>query len=306
MEKLILKNVIGSPETASKIPQELIDALHSLTFPIGQRIPSNWQPPEGYTLEKITSNDVPIERLIPKNNYNGKVVLFFHGGAYVCPLLDNMRQLAVFISEFTGGTEVVNIDYRIAPTYRYPAALEDCITAYQYLLNIGYSNDDILFMGESAGGGLALAVTLYLKDHSIPLPKAIIAISPCTELSNDIAPSRRLNYEKDFIAGKYGTSISEQNIKQDYRGDTDFRTPYLSPLYGDYTNFPPLLLQVGTDEILYDDSLRVYEKAKATGCEVTFSSYYGMCHCFQEVAFDLPESKLAWAEIKEFMAKYFL
>lgn len=304
MESLNLRNVIGSAETATPITKEMLGPLATLDFPLGQRCPSNWCPPVGYTLEKATVKDVPIERLIPENGSNGKAILMLHGGAYVWPLMDSNRELAVVLSQLTQGAEVVNVDYRIAPTYVYPAALEDCVIAYKALLDLGYKGEDILLIGESAGGGLVLALTLYLKDHSLPLPKGIIAISPWTEL-NDIAPSHRINYTKDIILGQNGCSIATQGKKQFYRANTDYRTPYLSPLHGDYSNFPVLLVQVGTYEMLYDDATRVVEKAEKAGVDVTFSSYYGMFHCFQEILPELPESKLAWAEIKRFINQYF-
>lgn len=305
MESLNLRNVVGCAETASVITQDMLGPMFEINVPLGQKVPSNWMPPKGYTLEKVTINNVPIERLIPEGGSNGKAVLMFHGGGYVWPLMDLNRYLAVTFSQLTQGAEVVNVDYRVAPTDRYPAALKDCVTAYKALLDFGYKGEDVLLMGESAGGGLVLAVTLYLKDHHLPLPKALIAISPWTELAAK-APSHHINYEKDIILGKNGCAIANQGVKQDYRGTTDFKTPYLSPLYGDYTNFPPLLIQVGTYEMLYDDSTRVVEKAEKAGVNVTFSSYYGMFHCFQEVLPELPESKLAWKEITNFINKYFI
>lgn len=305
METLNLKNVIGCAETASVITPDMLAPLMAIDIPLGQLLPSNWVPPKGYILKKCLIGHVPVERLIPEGSSNGKAVLMLHGGAFVWPLMDSNRELAVIFSQLTQGSEVINVDYRLAPTNPYPAALEDCVTAYEYLLELGYTGENILLMGESAGGNLVLALTLYLKDHKLPLPQGIISLSPITELSNDIAPSRRINFEKDLLLGKNGCAISDQNTKQDYRGTTDYRTPYVSPLYGDYTNFPPLLLQVGTYEMLYDDSVRVAEKAEKAGVDVTFSSYYGMFHCFQEIFPQLPESKLAWTEISDFIKYHF-
>lgn len=304
METLELKNVIGSEKTATVITREMLSPLLSLNLPIGQRFPSNWLPPEGYTLEKATVNNVPLERLKPELGYNGKVILMLHGGAYVWPLLDNNRELAVIFSQLAKGAEVVNVDYRVAPTHPYPAAFEDCVAAYKALLGFGYTSENILLMGESAGGGLVLSVALYLKEHQLPLPKGIISLSPSAEIHN-LAPSHRINYSKDLILGENGCPLSDQIQKQDYRGTTDYKTPYLSPIYGDYTNFPDLLIQAGTYEMLYDDSRRVAEKAEKAGCHVTFSSYYGMCHCFQEILPDIPESKAAWTQIQQFINQCF-
>ncbi|WP_054738769.1 alpha/beta hydrolase [Cellulosilyticum ruminicola] len=300
MKNLNLQNVVGTLETATPITNQMLSEFFKLCSAPIEKITSNWLPPEGYTLEKVTINNVPIERLIPEKGKNGKVILMLHGGAYIWPLLDTNRNLAVLFSQLGNNAEVINVDYRIAPKYVYPAALEDCITAYTYLLDSGYTGDDILLTGESAGGGLVLALTLYLKDHNLPLPKGVIALSPWTEVNNT-SLSHTLNAKNDIIIGKQEYPLAQQVYKTLYRANTDFKTPYLSPLYGDYSNFPNLLIQVGTYEMLYDDSQRVAEKAIAAGCSVTFSSYFGMCHCFQELLPNLPESKLAWEEIKTFI-----
>ena len=296
MQELILTNVVGSAKTATQLSKEMLGPLLKFPFPIGHFVPSNWQPPTGYTLEKLIVNEVPIERLLPEGGGNGKVILYFHGGGYVAPLLNNSRIEAIHLSQLAHGCEVINVDYRVAPTFTYPAALEDCVTAYEAVLDLGYKGEDILFYGDSAGGGLVLAVTLYLKDHNMPLPKGCIALSPWTEVDAN-ADSHFINQEKDLLLGKEGCSLAIEARVPSYRGNTDFKTPYLSPLYGDYTNFPTTLIQVGTYEVLYDDSRRVYEKAIAAGCDMRLSAYYGMFHCFQSAVRDIPESQMAWKEI---------
>ena len=146
MEEIIFKNVIGCAETATPISQELFDLLHTISFPIGQRIPSNWEAPTGFTLKKLTLGELPIEHIIPEQKHEGKIILKIHGGGYVWPLMDNYRESTVLLSQLTG-YEVVNVDYRLAPTHRYPAALEDCLASYKYLLDLGYTGDDILLIG---------------------------------------------------------------------------------------------------------------------------------------------------------------
>lgn len=302
--ELYVKNVIGNEETASKLTSEMIGPLLTLSIPIGKRITSSWKPKEGYVLEKAEVAGVPIERLTPAGGGNGKAIFILHGGGYVWPLMDSSRESAIMYSQFTDGAEVINVDYRVAPTDLYPAALEDCVVAYKWILEQGYNGEDILLIGESAGGGLVLALPLYLKDHGIEVPKACVAISPWGDV-DDKSPSRQINYDKDLLLGAKGCKIADQVQKHDYAGDWDLKTPYLSPVYGDYTDFPDLLIQAGTFEVLYDDSVRVYEKAKAAGVNVTLSSYYGMSHCFQGIFPEIPESKMAWEEIRNFMRMAF-
>ena len=302
--ELYVKNVIGNEETASKVTREMLGPLATLKLPLGKRISSSWQPKKGYTLDKIEVEGVPIERTTPENGGNGKVVLILHGGGYVWPLMDSSREGAIMYCEFTDGAQVINVDYRVAPTDLYPAALEDCVVAYKWILEQGYKGKDILLIGESAGGGLVLALPLYLRDHGIETPKACIALSPWADV-DDKSPSRQINIEKDVLLGRGGCTIADQVQKHDYSGDWDLKTPYLSPYYGDYTDFPDLLLQAGTFEVLYDDSVKVYEKALAAGVNVKLSSYYGMSHCFQALFPEIPESKMAWKEIRDFMREAF-
>lgn len=304
MGTLYLRNVIGDEERASKPTAQSLGALLRISLPWGKRISSSWKPPEGYILQKEEIQGVPIERITPKTGGNGKVVLILHGGGYVWPLLDASREAAIIYSQYIDGAEAINVDYRIAPINVYPAALEDCIVTYKWLLNQGYEGKDILIIGESAGGGLALALPLYLKDHGLALPQGVIVLSPWGDL-DDKSPSRTINLERDLLLGKYGGTMACQVQKHDYAGTCDLKTPYLSPVYGDYKGFPNLLIQAGTYEVLYDDSVRVYEKALADGVNVKLSSYYGMSHCFQEILPDLPESQLAWQEIKNFMRMCF-
>ncbi len=300
--ELYLKNVIGNEETSSKPTSEMVGPLRYVKLELGRRISSSWKPPEGYILEKLVVDEVPIERITPATGGNGKVVLILHGGGYVWPLMDSSREGAILYCQYTDGAEVINVDYRTAPTHVYPAALEDCVTAYKWLLEQGYSGEDILLIGESAGGGLVLALPLYLKDNGLPLPKGVVAISPWGDI-DDTSPSRQINLDKDLILGSQGLTVANQVQKHDYAGDWDLKIPYLSPVYGDYTNFPDLLIQVGTFEVLYDDSVRVYEKAREAGVNVKLSSYYGMSHCFQQVFPECPESIKAWEEIRNFMRK---
>lgn len=307
MEELTFMNVRGSEETVTPIDKAKWQAIFKqVNTPLGVKMPSNWQPPEGLKLEKFKVDEAEIEHISSANGEkNNKVILNIHGGGYVMPLNDSLRSVSVKYLNYAPGAEVYNVEYRIGPTDKHPAALEDCISAYKWLIEQGYKGEDIILTGESAGGGLILALTLYLKDHNMPLPKGVLAISPWADLEFT-TPSRTVNFKNDLLLGEGGyENIYAQIQKSDYAGDSDLKDPYLSPLYGDYKGFPSLLIQVGTYEVLYDDSVSVAKKAEAAGVDVKLTSYYGMSHCFQQLFPQFAESKAAWEEIGEFIKKCF-
>lgn len=278
---------------------KLLDAV-----PYGERIESNWNAPEGYKFEKFEVSAVPIEHIIPISKKTDKIVLQLHGGGYVVPLIDCYRDCAIEYSKMAGDAEVFSIDYRVAPTNMYPSALDDAVEVYKYLLNNGYDNNKIIIVGDSAGGNLVLSLTLYLKDNNIDLPKAVIAISPWADLEYN-ASSRRYNKERDLILGSKGLKMRSEVVHPRYIEEKDIKNPYISPIYGDYTGFPDLLVQVGSYEVLLDDSKQVISNAKLAGVNVSFTVYKGMSHDFQLLLPKLDESKEAWQEMSNFIKKIF-
>lgn len=285
------------------LQRELIKPFIEATniLPYGQRIPSTWQPPESFSYEKVDLDGPIIGCLIPKEKKTETVMLHLHGGAYALALVDPYREGSVQYSQIAGGATVINVDYRTAPTNTYPAALEDGVKAYKWALEQGYKNENIIFIGDSAGGNLVLAVTLYLRDHHMPLPKAVIAISPWANLEFD-SPSRDRNIDKDVVIGNNASKILEEVKVPSYVGKDDIKNPYISPVNGDYTGFPPLLIQNGSHEILLDDGVTVYNKAKQAGVQVKQTIYEGMSHDFQLLLPTLEESAEAWKEMAEFIS----
>lgn len=173
----------------------------------------------------------------------------------------------------------------------------DAYEAYLWLLENGWKGEQILLAGDSAGGGLAIALCHYLKDQGQELPCGIIALSPWTDLTAR-GESYDTNYERDPLFGNTRDSIL---YNKDYVGENDSKNAYISPLFGDFGEFPPMLLQVGSYEMLLSDSVEVARKARAQGVNVRLSIYEGMFHVFQKAAKMLPESKRAWAEIGRFI-----
>jgi monoterpene epsilon-lactone hydrolase len=257
-----------------------------------------WKCPSGYLYEKIEFENLVMEYLKPEEKSSGKVILQLHGGGYIGPMKNVYRRFAVNYSELCKGVDVLTIDYRVAPEEPFPAALEDAVTAYEWLVEEkNYESKNIMVVGDSAGGGLALALCLYLKDNRISLPAGIVVMSPWNDLTNS-GTSYIENYEIDPLFGKTTNNMLYNSA---YIGENDPHNPYISPIYGDFTEFPPMLMQVGTHEVLLSDTLTVAEKAKKQKVKVKLSIYEGMFHVFQMAGDLIPESKAAWKEVGSFI-----
>jgi len=260
----------------------------------------NYHWPKGYSAITLTYKTAKMELLTKKNHRSDHIILQLHGGAYVSGYNDMYRRSALKYHRISGGVDVISLDYRLGPKNPYPAALEDAIAAYEYLRNIGYRPNNIIFVGDSAGGGLVLALSLYLRDHNIPLPKALITMSAWTDLAGE-GESYLRNYTLDPMLG-VGT---KPLVVRDYTGDHDLHDPYISPAYGDFHHFVPMMMHVGSYEMLESDTLTVAKKASIAGSEVSVSIYRGMFHVFQ-LAFGLiPEANKAWREIGDFIRGQF-
>lgn len=252
--------------------------------------------PDHLEAERIHMDNFEMEKLTWKDSTSRWVVLHLHGGGYVGAMRKHYKQMAGLYSEVGGGATVITVDYRVAPEYTFPAALEDALEAYEWILDQGYSNDQIILAGDSAGGGLAMALVHALKASWRKLPAGIVAMSPWTDVTCS-GSSYKDNYEIDPV---FGNERSELVFENPYVGDADPRDPRISPLFGDFYGFPPMLIQVGTDEMLLSDSISVAEKAKSAGVKVRLSVYNGMFHVFQMAGTIMDESKQAWAEVKRF------
>ena len=257
-----------------------------------------WKCPDMFTMTTIEMEHFTMEWLELKENPNKqKVILQLHGGGYIGAMRNAYHMFAGLYNEVSKGMSVLTIDYRVAPENPYPAALEDAVSAYQWLLDQGWFAEDIIVAGDSAGGGLAMALCHYLKDYGIQLPCGIVAMSPWTDLMAS-GESYDTNYERDPLFGNTRDSLI---YNKDYVGDHDPMDAYISPLYGDFRGFPPMLIQVGSYEMLLSDSVSVASKARHQGVKVRLSIYDGMFHIFQMAAKMLPESRKAWAEIGKFI-----
>ena len=289
-----------------KVVRELIARFTSDNL-IGRKIKSgelrkklvepSWKCPEHYTMKVIHMKNCQAELLEAEFPNNSQIVLQLHGGGYIGAMRNAYRSFAGLYSELGKGIPVLTVDYRVAPEHPYPAALEDAITAYNWLLEQGWQEKEIVLAGDSAGGGLAMCLCMYLKKQNRPLPGGIIAMSPWTDLTAS-GESYVENYERDPLFGNTRDSLI---YNKDYVQREDVTNPFISPLFGSFKGFPPMLIQVGSYEMLLSDSVSVARKAKEQGVKVRLSIYEEMFHVFQMAMLLLPESKKAWAEAGKFL-----
>jgi epsilon-lactone hydrolase len=247
--------------------------------------------PEGLAAEWIHpagSADLPG----PKD----KAIFYTHGGGYVSGNCEDHRMhVAKFVRD--AGVGALLYDYRLAPEHPFPAAMEDTLTAYRWLLEQGVRPENLLIAGESAGGGLCLASLLAIRDEGLPLPAAGVALSPWTDLKCS-GSSYRTNAMRDI------STLGSWDVWGSYYvGENDPGMPWISPLYGDLHGLPPVMIQVGDHEILLDDALRFAEKARAAGVEVSLHVWEGMVHCFPLLAPLFPEATQAWEETIAYIQK---
>ena len=288
----------------------LADLLSHLTndLQIGKKIKSGelrkrlkeppWIVPDCFNMTHIELKNFSMKLLSLKENPSqDHVILQLHGGGYMGAVRNAYYVFAGLYNEVSHGCNVLTPDYRVAPEHPYPAALEDAVASYQWLLDKGYYGEQIIVAGDSAGGGLAMALCMYLKDHHMPMPGGVVAMSPWTDLTAS-GESYETNYERDPLFGNTTDSLIYVN---DYAGDHDKMDCYISPLFGDFRGFPPMLIQVGSLEMLLSDSVSVAAKAREQGIRVRLSIYEGMFHVFQMAYLNIPESKKAWAEVGKFI-----
>jgi acetyl esterase/lipase len=224
------------------------------------------------------------------------VILYLHGGCYGMGSVETHRELMTRIA-IASSMKLIGINYRLAPANPFPAAVEDAAAAYRWLLEQGMQR--IVIAGDSAGAGLELAMTLKMRDEAVPIPAAIACISPWVDLAltGDSMESRAA---EDPIVS-HGMLSGWAKL---YLGNNDLRTPLASPLYADLRGLPPLLIQVGSAEVLLDDATRLSEKASAAGVEARLEVWPEMIHVWHSFAAVLAEGREAIAGIGRFLREH--
>lgn len=247
---------------------------------------------EGVAVERTDAGGVPAEWI---GTGDGPVVVYVHGGGYCIGSLDSHRSMLTHLASAIDG-RVLAVHYRLAPEHPFPAALDDVCAAYRWALDQGVESDRAVIGGDSAGGGLTLATLVALRDAGDPLPAAGVCLSPWADLTQsgatiaekaDVDPMVRAEDLHRWAAA--------------YAGDADFASPSISPLFADLSGLPPLLVEVGTAEILLDDARRVAARARAAGVDI--STYEGpdLIHVWHFFAGAVPEANEGIERVARFV-----
>lgn len=250
--------------------------------------------PPNITQEAAVIDGVSVEWYRPKKPSETGLILYLHGGAFVYTAASSQQQTIFSLIE-NSGLNLISVNYRLAPEYPYPAGLMDALVVYKALIKQGYNPKEIAVAGDSAGGGLSLSLVASLKLKSEPLPGALVLMSPWTDLTFT-GKSHQTNASVEAV-------LTTEDLKRhadSYIGHDSGENPLISPLYADFTEFPPMLIHVGDEEILLDDALMVAEKAQAQGVEVRIKVFDGMFHVFSAATF-LPEGKTSMEEIGRYI-----
>ena len=272
-----------------EMPMRILKALHSATAPgdmtsaelekqrrsqelLGQlAAPMSGLSWEEFSLSGMKAAWMRLER--PHRHV--RCVLYCHGGGYTSGNLGYSRVLASKLVRSTG-LDTLSFEYRLAPEHPYPAALEDAFRAWDHLMYLGYGAKDVVLAGDSAGGNMALVLCLALRRAGRMLPGALLLMSPWTDMTASGA-----SYSERAEADPILTNEYIQAVREAYAPGADYSRPEFSPLFGDFSAFPPALIQVGTHEILYSDSERLAERMKAAGCYCRLEVWENMWHVFQ-------------------------
>jgi monoterpene epsilon-lactone hydrolase len=241
-------------------------------------------PPSHIKMREPHGQYIQGEWLYSESSSPGRVILYLHGGGYFFCSPKTHRAITADLADLTQ-SNVLALRYRLAPEHPYPAALEDAVKAYRWLLEMGYSPNAISIAGDSAGGGLALALLVYLKDHHIPQPCSCVCFSPWTDLA---VTGLSLDHNDHRCLMFSGEGIRRARML--YLGKADPYNPWISPLYADLSGLPPLLIHVSDNEVLLDDSTRLAEKARRSGVDVELKIWQDLPHVWQLFKLSLPES----------------
>jgi len=250
--------------------------------------------PKTVRIESARINQISVEWIIPDNYIGDVVIMYMHGGAYCAGSLNTHRAFLGRLA-LACGCKVLNIDYRLAPENPFPAALDDVFAAYNYLMKT-FPERKIVFAGDSAGGGLSIALAMKLRDEKIALPAACVLMAPWVDLSCDNATYQSV--------GKKDVLLNQKRLKQNarmYAGPEDIRHSYISPVYGNLSGLPPVLIQVGTHDMLLGEAQLLAERLESAGTAVTFEVWPKMMHGWQVLGNLIPESRWAIQKIAEFI-----
>jgi epsilon-lactone hydrolase len=273
-------------------PAPTIEALRRRYGRLGRLAPP---PPRGTQVKQLELDGVRAVSIATGASRPDRHILYLHGGGHVSGSPAVYRDFTWRLAGAARARALMTY-HRLAPEHPYPAAIEDAVNAYRALIAGGVDPRAIALMGESAGGGLVLGTLLKLRDEGTPLPAAAVTISPWTDLA-----LTGKSYQQNAQADPMLDGAEAARMASYYLGDADPRTPYASPIYGDPTGLPPTLIQVGSDEVLLDDSVGMAERMRAAGCEVELEVWPRMPHAWHLWARVMPEARDAITRIGAFV-----
>lgn len=288
-----------------KLNSDLRDAWladPNYTFDDMRKIFEDWlgqfEIPAGTEVTPVDCDGVPCLWIDTPDVAKDRVAIHFHSGGYMMGSAHGYRSFGGFLSRATG-CRVLMVDYRLAPESPFPAAVEDAMTVYKWLLKSGIDPAKTLIAGDSAGGGLALITLQVIRDEGLPLPAAGVSISPFADFAHS-GESRTINADRDPLV----TMDLIANLGAVYCGERDPKDPRISPLYGNWTGLPPLLIFAGEIEMLRDDGKLCAEAARKAGVDATYVEGEGMAHIWTVYADRLPEAREALTQIGAFAQQH--
>ncbi|MCX6028393.1 MAG: alpha/beta hydrolase [Chloroflexi bacterium] len=286
---------------------EALDFLHKNAVPLGASVAERRAILDdrvrglpalpGIHVEPVTADGVPAEWVSVDGVSADRVMLFLHGGGYVAGSAAGGRDFVARLCT-AAGARALSLDYHLAPEAPFPAAIQDCVAAYRWLLRQDVPAAHCAIVGPSAGGGLVAATLLALRDAGDPLPACGVCMCPFVDMTGSAA-SLEQNADKDVLAPIVARSFADL-----YLQGADPRQPLASPIFADLSGLPPLLIQAGTIEVLLDDARALAAQGKACGVEVTYEEWEGMFHGWQTMAALLPEGVQAIAHVGDFIRSH--
>ncbi len=248
--------------------------------------------------QRVNAGGLPAEWAADESAAGDHAALYLHGGGYVIGSVRTHRVLMAGLSR-ASGARVLGLEYRLAPEHPFPAPVEDAVAAYRWLLRQGYAPGRIAVAGDSAGGGLAVAMLAQARSYGLPLPAAAVCFSPWVDLEG-IGDSMTANAGSSDMVERDGLLF----MANAYLNGANPRAPLAAPLYADLRGLPPTLIQAGGAETLLDDSTRLAEAARAAGVAVELDVWDDMIHVWQLFAPMLPEGRQALAQAGAFIRKH--
>lgn len=259
-----------------------------------------WLKSRGLKIEKVAGSGVWGEWITPPEAAPDNIIFYIHGGGFVSCSAATHRPITAALARLSR-FRVFSLNYRRAPEHRFPAALDDAMAAYRWLLAQGFDPNKTAIAGDSAGGGLVIATLLRARDEGLPLPACAVCFSPWTDMTG-ISKTNHSNNGRCAM-------FRPENIYEfgsAYLGDASPSEPYASPVFAEFKGLPPILLQVGSTELLLDDSRRIHEKIQAAGGISRLEIFEDVSHCWQMLDGIVPEARVALRQAVDFISEHIL